>query len=85
MLLRKKIGARGIQSEEDTTMDFPWLYQMGVTCLGFTHRTVRQQYMGLWMDLFEIYKRHHNFQAKRGLFSVVNEDKEEEISTLDVL
>ena len=84
MLCSKKIGARGIQSEEDTPMDFPWLYQMGVTCMGFTHRTVRQQYMGLWMDLFEIYKRHHNFQAKRGLFSV-SDEKEEEISTLDVL
>lgn len=84
MLCNKKIGARGVQSEEDTPMDFPWLYQMGVTCLGFTHRSVRQQYIGMWMDLFEIYKRHHNFQIKRGLFSI-SDDQEEKISTLDAL
>ena len=65
-------------------MDFPWLYQIGVTCLGFTHRSVRQQYIGEWMDLFEIYKRHHNFLTKRVLFSI-SDDQEENISTLDAL
>lgn len=84
MLCSKKIKARGVQTEEDTPVDFAWLYQMGVMCLGFTHRTVRQQYMGWWMDLFEIYKRHHNFKVKRGLFTV-NDDREEEISTLDAI
>ena len=83
MFFHKKIKARGSQTEEEVLLDFPWLYQTGVTCLGFTHRTVRQQYMGWWMDLFEVYKKHHNFKTKRGLFKIAED--EEKISTLDVL
>ncbi len=50
--------------------------------LGFTYRTVGQQYLGYWMDLFEVYKRQYNFEKKRALYRLFSA---EEVSTLDAI
>lgn len=73
--------ARGEENEEKP-IDFLWMRYMGVNRLGFTHREVGQQYFGYWLDLFEAYKTQYNFEAKRGLYHL---SEEEEISSLDVL
>lgn len=51
--------------------------------MGFTYRQVRQLYFGLWCDLFSIYKRQHNFETKRALYRIGEE--EEPVSSLSVL
>ncbi len=40
-------------------------------------------YFGFWVELFENYKKQHNFEMKRALYSLHEED--EEISSLSVL
>lgn len=50
--------------------------------LGFTYKQTMQMYFGFWVDLFEIYKKHYNFETKRGLYEF---PEEEEISSLSVL
>lgn len=42
-----------------------------------------QMYLGFWMDLFEMYKKQYNFETKRGLYSIQEED--EPVSSLSVL
>lgn len=50
--------------------------------LGFTYKQVGQMLFGFWVDLYEAYKRHHNFEMKRGLYEF---HEEEPISSLSVL
>lgn len=73
--------ARGGEDREKP-IDFLWLFYIGVNKLGFTYKTVGQQYLGYWMDLFEIYKKQYNFETKRGLYKLL---ELEEVSSLDVL
>lgn len=68
--------------DEEKPVDFLWLRFIGVTKLGFSHKTVGFQYFGFWMDLFETYKKQYNFETKRGLYRLL---EMEEISSLDVL
>ena len=73
--------ARGGENQEKT-MDFPWIYYMGVNKLGFSYRSIGQQYYGYWLDLFESYKKQYNFETRRGLYKLF---QMEEVSSLDVL
>ena len=73
--------ARGGEDREKP-MDFPWIYYMGVNKLGFSYRSVGQQYFGYWLDLFETFKKQYNFETKRGLYKLF---EMEEVSSLDVL
>ena len=50
--------------------------------LGFSYRETGQLYIGFWADLFETYKKQYNFETKRELY-VLHE--EEPISSLSVL
>lgn len=73
--------ARGGENQEKP-IDFPWIRFMGVNKLGFSHRSIGQQYYGYWLDLFETYKKQYNFETRRGLYKLF---QMEEISSLDVL
>ena len=73
--------ARGRRGEEKP-IDFLWLRFIGVTKLGFTHKTVGFQHFGFWLDLFETYKKQYNFETKRGLYKLM---EMEEVSTLDAI
>lgn len=81
MLCHKKKIAGG-KEEDDKPVDFLWLKFIGVTKLGFTWKTIGFQYYGLWVDLFEIYKKEHNFETKRGLYKLL---EMEEVSSLDAI
>jgi hypothetical protein len=83
VLFYKKITARGINREEDKPIDFSWIIFIGMNKLGFTYKQVRKMYFGFWVELFENYKKQHNFEMKRALYSLHEED--EEISSLSVL
>lgn len=39
-------------------------------------------YFGFWIDLYETYKKHYNFETKRALYDI---REEEPISSLSVL
>lgn len=81
MFCDKKIEAGQEQfKENETEIDFAWLTFIAMTKFGFTYDQVGRMYMGLWYDLFEIYKKQHNFEMKRGLYKV-----EEPVSSLSVL
>lgn len=62
-------------------MDFSWVIFIGMNRLGFTYRQTMQMYFGFWMDLFEIYKKQYNFETKRAVYTL----EEDEISSLSVL
>lgn len=68
-------------SAEEKPIDFSWMIYIGMNKLGFTYRQTGQLYFGFWVDLFEAYKKQYNFETKRGLYLL----KEEEISSLSVL
>lgn len=70
------------RANEESPIDFLWLRFIGVTRLGFTHRTIGHQYFGYWADLFETYKKNYNFETKKGLYRIL---EMEEVSSLDVL
>lgn len=55
---------------------------IGMNKLGFTYKQVGHMYFGLWVDLYEAYKKHYNFETRRGLYEI---REQEEISSLSVL
>lgn len=69
--------------KEETPVDFPWLKYIGVNRLGFTYAQVGHLYFGEWLELFEAFKKQHNFEMRRMLYGRAEE--EEPISSLDVL
>ena len=80
MFFNKKTETK--QRGEEKPIDFAWLIYIGMNKLGFTYTQVGQMYFGFWIDLFEEYKKHHNFETKRGLYVV--EETEEKSSLLDL-
>lgn len=82
MLFRKKSVPGKKESGEEVPVDFPWLRYIGMNKLGFTSSQAGHLYFGEWIDLFEAFKIQHNFEMRRTLYKV---EQEEEISSLDVL
>lgn len=82
MLCGKKRITQGNRGKEEQ-IDFAWVIWIGMNRLGFTHRQVRQLYFGVWSDLFDVYKKQHNFEVKKGLYRLQEED--EPVSSLSVL
>lgn len=78
---KKRIARIGNNSNEEP-IDFSWLTFIGMTKLGFTFKEVGQLTMGMWTDFFENYKKVYNFETKRGLYNL---HEEEPISSLSVL
>nr|DAL23014.1 MAG TPA_asm: hypothetical protein [Caudoviricetes sp.] len=37
---------------------------------GLRKREVKQLYLGQWVELFQVHKENHNFEAKRGLYKL---------------
>ena len=73
---------KGTGNGQSEPIDFSWLIYIGMNKLGFTYRQTMQMYFGFWMDLFETYKRQHNFEMKRGLYNI---QEDEPVSSLSVL
>lgn len=84
-MLRKKTVTRGAEKVEDVPIDFPWLFYIGMNKLGFSCRECGWLYFGQWNDLFDVYKRQYNFEQKRMLYKLPQQDVAEPISSLDVL
>lgn len=82
MFCGKKIITQGNQGKEEK-IDFAWVIWIGMNRLGFTYRQVGQLYFGAWSDLFDVYKKQHNFVIKKGLYRIPEED--EPVSSLDIL
>lgn len=82
MLCRKKIKSREVREDENAPVDFIWIRYIGVNKLGFTYKQVGQLYFGIWADLFETYKKQYNFETKRALYDL---QEEEPVSSLSVL
>ncbi len=74
--------ARRRNTEEENPINFFWIRYIGVNRLGFSHREAGQQYFGYWCDLFEQFKKQYNFEKKRTLYNIL---EEEPISSLSVL
>lgn len=83
MLRSKKIKSKRTGNGDAEPIDFSWIIYIGMNKLGFTHRETMQMYFGFWMDLFETYKKQYNFETKRGLYNIQEED--EPVSSLSVL
>lgn len=47
--------------------------------MGYTEKEVSRMYLGKWMEMFEHFKKFHNFRMKRGLYQ-----EKERISLLDL-
>lgn len=63
-------------------MDFPWIFFIGMNRMGFSYREMGHLYFGKWADIFEVYKKQHNFETRKGMYNL---DEEEPVSSLDVL
>lgn len=48
--------------------------------MGFSEINVKQMYFGKWSDLFQEYKKLHNFRMKKYLF----EEEKKPVSLLDL-
>lgn len=59
-------------------MDFAWLLFMGMR-FGYSEREVSHLYLGKWVELFQVYKKMHNMEMKRGIFDV-----KEKVSLLSI-
>ena len=74
-----------MNSNDEQPIDFPWLYFIGMTKLGFTYKQVGRMCFGFWVDLFEVFKKQHNFEMRRGLYAMEEHPESEPISSLSVL
>ncbi len=74
--------SRRMGTGEEKPIDFSWIVFIGMNRLGFPYRQMMHMYFGFWADLFETYKRQYNFETKRGLYVLQEED---DISSLSVL
>lgn len=79
MLCCKKINTK--QKESDLPIDFAWIYIVGMR-MGFRYAEVRHMRFGTWADMFDAYKQQYNFETKRILYNL---QEEEPISSLSVL
>lgn len=82
MFCHKKKQTREISEESDGPVDFIWIRYTGMNKLGFSYKQVGHMYFGLWADLFEIHKKQYNFETKRALYDI---REEEAVSSLSVL
>ena len=81
MLFHKKNLTKGEENNEQP-IDFPWLIYIGMNKLGFTYKQVMQMHFGLWIDLYETYKKQYNFELKRTAYRI---DEVEPVSSLSAL
>lgn len=49
--------------------------------LGFTYSQVGRMHFGLWVDLFEMFKKQYNFEKKRMLYVLQDNER---VSILDL-
>lgn len=82
MFFVKKIATRR-GSRDNEPIDFFWIIYIGMNKLGFSYRQVKQMYFGSWVDFYEIHKKQYNFETKRALYVIPEE--EEPISSLSIL
>lgn len=64
---KKRIDHASDDAEENQQINFAWILLMGVQ-MGFSETDVKQMYFGKWSDLFQEYKKLHNFKVKKYLF-----------------
>lgn len=63
-------------------IDFPWLMYIAMSKLGFTLREYGLMTFGLWIDLFETYKRQSNFETNKGIYALNEEPKIDSIDAI---
>ncbi len=73
------------ETGEEKPVDFPRLRYIGMNRLGFTYQQAGHLSFKEWFELFEAYKQQYNFEKQSMLYKMDQEEKAEEISSLDVL
>ena len=71
----------GKSSGREEPIDIPWVYYIGMNRLGFTYRQVGRMYFGLWVDLYEMFKKQYNFEKKKMLYVIQDNER---VSILDL-
>lgn len=59
-------------------VDFSWILFVGVKFLGFSEREVGHMTIKKWLQLYEHYRKYHNFKAKNYLFKEEKSKPDEE-------
>ncbi len=58
----------GNRNGREEPIDIPWVFYIGMNKLGFTYRQTGQMYFGLWVDLYEMFKKQYNFEKKQMMY-----------------
>ena len=70
MLFIKKIKPGTGKKKEEKPIDVAWLLFIGMNKFGYTEQEAYLLPMGKWIDMFETYKRVHNFDTQRMLYQI---------------
>lgn len=73
MLCGKKNRPRETHDTEEP-IDFAWVFYIGMNKLGFSYKQIQHITLGLWVDLFEVYKSQYNFETRRMLYKTEEPD-----------
>lgn len=71
-------GSPEDRAEESGEINFAWIVFIGMQ-VGYREPELAHMYFGKWCDLFEEYKKMHNFKVKRMIF-----EEKKEVSLLDL-
>lgn len=76
MLCEKKrsVHAEGNERDDGELINFAWIVVIGMK-IGYAEREVAHMYFGKWCDLFEEYKKLHNFEVSRTLFKAAEKER----------
>ncbi len=73
--------AHGNLSGREEPIDIPWVYFIAMNRLGFTYRQVGHLYFGLWVDLYEMFKKQYNFEKRKMIYVLQDNER---VSIMDL-
>lgn len=84
MLCVKKIKPGTTEKKEERPIDVAWIIYIGMAMFGYSEKEVYLLPMGKWIDIFETYKRIHNFDMQKMLYKIDDEEPEKKGSVFDL-
>lgn len=84
MFYFKKTKPGAGKKKEERPIDVAWIIYIGMAKFGYSEKEVYLLPMGKWIDIFETYKRIHNFDMQKMLYKIDDEEPEKKGSVFDL-
>ena len=84
MFYFKKIKPGAGKKKEEQPIDVAWIIYIGMAKMGYSEREVYLLPMGKWLDIFDTYKKVHNFDTQKMLYKTEETEPEKKDTIFDL-